>query len=61
VAEKEEVSFLDANPDEDGFTTLNWAGSDNPDGVPIVDEAFDQVCAPRIVTMQVYDWTEVTS
>jgi hypothetical protein len=55
VAEKEDASVLDANPDEDGFTThLNWASSNNPDGVNIVHDAFDQVCAPRIVTMQVY-------
>jgi hypothetical protein len=55
VAEKEDVSVLDANPDEDGFTThLNWANSDNPDGVPIVHDAFDQVCPPRIVVMRVY-------
>lgn len=47
---------IDANEEDDFETHLNWATSSNPDGVPIVNDAFDQVCRKCL-----YRWVIVVS
>jgi hypothetical protein len=44
IGDNDDISFEEANPMDDFSTFLNWATADNPDGVPIVNDSFDQVC-----------------